>query len=82
MSNKPHTEIAFEVEVDPDDGGLVAHWDDPAGGGITTQGDDLNELQAMVLDAVRCHFENGNIPERIRLHFVGDPVIATHEAAA
>ena len=31
----------------PDTGGYVARWDDPAGGGITTQGDSFAELDAV-----------------------------------
>ena len=55
---------------------LVASWDAPdAKGGITTQGKDLRELQVQVTDAVRCHFEPGDTPRKIRLHFVADPVL-------
>lgn len=70
-------EIVFSVERDPESGCLVASWDDPNGGGITTQGADLRELQEMVRDAVRCHFEADELPGAIRLHFVDDPVFAT-----
>lgn len=45
-------EITFTVGPCVESGGFVARWDDPAGGGITTQGDDLAELQSMVSDAV------------------------------
>jgi len=27
--------------------------------------------------AVLCHFDEGKAPERIRLHFITDPVLAT-----
>ena len=47
----------------------------PGGGGITTEGKDLRELQDQVTDAVRCHFDAGETPSRIRLHFVADPVL-------
>lgn len=56
-------------------GWLVASWDDLAGGGITTQGAGLRELQAQVQDAVRCSFEPGEAPSRIRLYIVTDPVL-------
>ena len=49
-------EITFVVEKDDDSGWFVASWDDPAGGGITTQGKDLAELQCNVKEAVECHF--------------------------
>jgi hypothetical protein len=45
-------------ERDEDSGVLVAVWDAPEGGGITTQGRDLKELQEQVRDAVRCHFDD------------------------
>ena len=71
-------EIAFEVQRDEENGWLTASWDAPRGrGGITTQGKDLRELEQNVREAVRCHFENGKLPGRVRLHFVNDPVLAT-----
>jgi hypothetical protein len=71
-------EIVFQVERD-ESGMLVAFWDAPEGGGITTQGRDLGELQEQVKDAVRCHFDSG-APQRIRLHFTADPVLVNPEA--
>jgi len=68
-------EITLQVECDEESGWLVATWDSPDGGGITTQGSDLRELQEQVQDAVRCHFDPGEAPRRIRLHFVTDPVL-------
>jgi predicted RNase H-like HicB family nuclease len=69
-------EITFNVERDEDSTWLVASWDDPSGkGGITTQGQDLRELQDMVKDAVRCHFGDRQAPRRIRFHFLTDPVL-------
>jgi predicted RNase H-like HicB family nuclease len=71
-------EIVFNVERDEEAACFVAAWDEPDGnGGITTQGHDLSELQAMVREAVLCHFDEGKAPKRIRLHFVNDPVLAT-----
>jgi predicted RNase H-like HicB family nuclease len=69
-------EITFTVEPCAESGGFVARWDDPAGGGITTQGDDLADLQSMVSDAVGGYFDAGKAPLRVRLHFVHDPVFA------
>jgi len=61
------SEIIFMVEEDPVDGGYVAS---ALGHGITTQADSVEELKEMVLDAVRCHFDNPeNRPKVIRLHF-------------
>ena len=45
------------------------------GHSIFTQGDTLDELKEMVLDAVRCHFEPENRPKVIRLHLVKDEII-------
>jgi hypothetical protein len=68
-------EIIFQIETCEESGVLVASWDAPEGGGITTQGKDLRDLQEQVTDAVRCHFEPGDTPRRIRLHFKADPVL-------
>ena len=69
-------EIVFQVETCEESGFLVASWDSPAGrGGITTQGKDLRELQHQVTDAVRCHFDPGDNPSKIQLHFIEDPVL-------
>ncbi len=67
--------IVFQV-VEDEDGTYCASWDDPRGGGISTQGSDLAELQTMVRDAVLCHFDEGEVPERVRLHFAQDPALA------
>ncbi len=67
-------EIIFVVREDPE-GGYVA---EAVGAPIVTQADSLDELRAMVRDAVRCHFDEHD-PERprlIRLHFVRDEVLA------
>ena len=68
-------EITLVVELCEESGLLTATWDAPQGGGITTQGKDLRDLQEQVQDAVRCHFDAGDAPRRIRLHFVSDPVL-------
>jgi hypothetical protein len=59
-------EIVFQIETCEESGVLVASWDAPEGGGITTQGKDLRDLQDQVTDAVRCHFEAADTPRRIR----------------
>ena len=48
------TEIIFAVEEAPE-GGFVAR---ALGHSIHTQAETLEELKAMVQDAVRCHFED------------------------
>ena len=69
-------EITFRIEAGAETGGFIARWDDPAGGGITTQGDSLAELHTMISDAVRGYFDPGEHPRRVRLHFVEDPLLA------
>lgn len=67
-------EIIFEVREDEADGGYTAR---ALGYGIHTQGETLDELRAMVKDAVNCYFdETMDAPKIIRLHFVRDEVLA------
>lgn len=68
------SEIIFEVREDEADGGYIAS---ALGHGIHTQGETLDELRAMVKDAVSCHFDEAeDAPKIIRLHFVRDEVFA------
>jgi predicted RNase H-like HicB family nuclease len=67
------SEIILEVREDEADGGYTAN---ALGYGIHTQGDSLEELRAMVKDAVSCYFdESMESPKIIRLHFVRDEVL-------
>lgn len=68
--------ITFNVNSCLETGGYVARWDDPSGGGITTQGDSITELEAMVRDAVTGYFMEQTPLPRVRLHFVDDPEFA------
>ncbi len=43
---------------------------------IFTEADNVEELRSAVRDATECHFEVGERPKLIRLHFVRDEVIA------
>jgi hypothetical protein len=62
-------EITFQVQRDEQSGCLMAWWDDPNGaGGITTQGQDLRDLQQQITEAVGVHFDEGFVPRRIRIH--------------
>ncbi|MBI1955634.1 MAG: 2-oxoisovalerate dehydrogenase [Acidobacteria bacterium] len=65
------SEIIFAVEESAE-GGYEAK---ALGYSIFTQADTLEELKAMVQDAVRCHFQEGARPRVIRLHWVKDEVI-------
>ena len=66
------SEIIFEV-TEAIEGGFDAR---ALGFSIFTQGDDWEDLKAMVRDAVACHFDDGAEPRVIRLHFVKDEAIA------
>ncbi len=68
--------LTFQVTLCQETGGYVAQWNDPAGGGITTQGDSFAELDAMVRDAVAGYFGDREKPAAVRLHFVDDPVLS------
>ena len=57
------TEIIFEV-TEAEEGGYNAR---ALGYGIFTQGDDWDDLKAMVKDAVLCHFDEGTAPRSIKL---------------
>jgi predicted RNase H-like HicB family nuclease len=56
------SEIVFQVEEDPLDGGYVAH---ALGHGITTQAESVVELRRMIRDAVRCHFDKPKDRRRV-----------------
>ncbi|HJZ82787.1 MAG TPA: hypothetical protein VKD91_20650 [Pyrinomonadaceae bacterium] len=65
-------ELIFLVENAPE-GGFTARALDAS---IFTEADDVDDLRRQVRDAVRCHFEEGQGPKVIRLHFVREEVIA------
>jgi hypothetical protein len=71
MSTQP-TEIIFAVEEAPE-GGFVAR---AVGHSIFTQANDLDALRDAVRDAIRCHFDDGDRPKVIRLHFLREEVLA------
>ena len=66
------SEIIFEV-TEAVEGGYDAK---ALGYSIFTQGENWADLKEMVKDAVRCHFEDENMPGIVRLHLVRDEVIA------
>ena len=66
------SEIIFLVE-EADEGGYTAK---ALGASIYTQAETLPELKEMAKDAVRCHFEETEMPKMIRFHFVKEEVFA------
>ena len=65
-------EIIFLVEEAPE-GGFVAR---ALGASIFSEADDLATLEGRVRDAVRCHFDQDQMPRIVRLHFTREEVIA------
>lgn len=66
------SEIVFVVEQAPE-GGLTAR---ALGESIFTEADTEAELRTNIQDAVHCHFDEGQSPKVIRLHFVRDELMA------
>ena len=66
------SEIHFVVEEAPE-GGYIAK---AINVDIFTEADDIPSLHASVRDAVHCHFDEGDVPGVIRLHFTREEVIA------
>ncbi|MGE0599235.1 MAG: 2-oxoisovalerate dehydrogenase [Dehalococcoidia bacterium] len=64
-------ELIFLVNENPE-GGYSAQ---SLGVSIATEADDLPTLRQQILDAVKCHFEEGQAPRMVRLHFVRDEVL-------
>lgn len=64
-------EITFQVE-EAEEGGYLAQ---ALGESIFTEADTLNELRGAVRDAVRCHFDDDELPRLVHLHFVHDEVL-------
>lgn len=65
-------EVIFLVEESMD-GGYEAR---ALGHPIFTEGESLEKIKESVKDAVRCHFDDDDLPKIVRLHFVKDEVIA------
>jgi hypothetical protein len=65
-------EVIFIVEEAPE-GGYTAR---ALGASIFTEADDLHTLHEEVRDTVQCHFEEGERPKVIRLHFVREELLA------
>ena len=66
------SEIIFEV-IESAEGGYEAR---ALGHSIFTQGEDWNDLKDMARDAVRCHFDEEDVPRIIWLHLVREEAIA------
>jgi hypothetical protein len=65
-------ELIFVVEEAPE-GGYTAR---ALGESIFTEADTIEEVRIRILDAVRCHFDEGSGPRIVRLHFVREEILA------
>ncbi len=67
-----NTEIIFNVVLS-NEGGYEAQ---AIGYSIFTECEEYEELPDLLRDAVRCHFDEKDMPKLIRIHFVRDEVMA------
>jgi len=65
-------EIVFLVE-ESQDGGYFARAVNQS---IYTQADTIEELKPMISDAVRCHFDDSEMPELIHMHVTREETFA------
>jgi len=65
-------ELIFMIEESPE-GGYIAR---ALGESIFTEADNLEQLHEMIRDAVKCHFDENQMPKILRLHFVREETIA------
>jgi len=65
-------EIIFLVE-EAGESGYIAK---ALGYSIFTEAENIEELKKMIVDAVKCHFDEKDMPSLIRMHIVKDEVIA------
>ena len=65
-------EVIFSVEESLDGGFEVRALGHP----IYSEAETPEELREAVRDAIRCHFEEEDLPRMIRLHVVRDETLA------
>lgn len=66
------SELIFVVEEAPE-GGFTAR---ALGESIFTEADSLEKLHDQIRGAVHCHFDDGQAPAVVRLHFVREELLA------
>jgi hypothetical protein len=64
-------EVLFLVE-NAVEGGYTAR---ALGYSIFTEADSWEDLKSSIRDAVQCHFDEGDLPDLIRLHAVREEVV-------
>jgi len=65
-------ELVFLVE-ESQDGGYYAR---AVNHSIITQGGTIAELKTMISDAVRCHFDEAEMPDLIHMHITHEETFA------
>lgn len=65
-------EVIFLIEEAPE-GGFISR---ALGLSIFTEAETMDELRINIREAVRCHFDEEELPKVVRLHFVKDEIIA------
>lgn len=65
-------ELIFLVQDAPE-GGYTAR---ALGASVFAEAESMQDLREQIRDAVRCHFDEGQGPKVLRLHFVREEVIA------
>ncbi|MFW5863035.1 MAG: 2-oxoisovalerate dehydrogenase [Spirochaetota bacterium] len=65
-------EIIFYIEESMENGFEAK----ALGHSIFTEGDTIDELKENIRDAIRCHFDEPDMPQVIKLHFVREEAIA------
>jgi predicted RNase H-like HicB family nuclease len=74
--------MSLKFEIFRDGDCYVASWNAPLDdGGITTQGKTIPELIAAISEAVHCHFDDDEMPEKAELHFATNPEVSLLEAS-
>lgn len=79
MRHNSHMKKEFVFQIEQDDDMLVATCHEPE---MATQGENLDELLAMIRDLIRCRFDDGDerLAWPVRLHFLQDPVLPAQVA--
>ena len=72
MAGSEIRELIFEVR-EADEGGYVAR---ALGESIFAEAESWPALESEIRDAVECHYDVGDRPTVVRLHFVRDQVLA------
>ncbi|TYO93246.1 2-oxoisovalerate dehydrogenase [Desulfallas thermosapovorans] len=65
-------EIIFIVKEAPE-GGYIAR---ALGYSIFSESDTLDAIKEEIKDAVRCHFDDQEMPDMVKIHFIKEEILA------